>query len=367
MTRPVLPRTSSRGSGFFFCGIRLLPVVTASDSPRNPNSSLVRMTRFLGEPAQVDHDAGARVQEAGHEVAVGGGVEAVGDHPREPEAPGEGGGVDVVARPGDGPRAEGQRVGLVARDLEAPVGAAQGGGVGEEVVGREDGLGPPQVRVRRHERPARRLRPVREGVDEGHHLVLDDGDAPAQVEAQVEGHLLVPRPAGVQPLPGVADALDQLALDEGMYVLVRPVDERGVAAAPVADRDEGVPDRGRVPGRQHAGAGEGLRPREAPGDVIVEQPPVERERRLEREDLLVGGAVEPAGPQVRHVVRKPSRSLRLNGAGSRRVDSAPSGTMGDDWRSGDRRGLRRGGLGGLRLGRLGPGRRELDRQPPRCG
>ena len=42
MTRPVLPRTSSSGSGFFFCGIKLLPVVTASDSPKNPNSSLVK-------------------------------------------------------------------------------------------------------------------------------------------------------------------------------------------------------------------------------------------------------------------------------------------------------------------------------------
>ena len=267
----------------------------------------------------MDHYPGARMQEAGHEVAVGGGVEAVGDHPREPEAAGEGGGVDVVARTGDGPRAEGERVGLVARDLEPAMGAAQGGGVGEEVVGHEDGLGPPQVRVRRHERPARRLRPAREGVDEGHHLVLDDGDAPAQVEAEVERHLLVPRPAGVQPLPGVADALDQLALDEGMDVLVRPVDERGVAAAPVADLDEGVPDCGRVPGRQHAGAGEGLRPREAPGDVILEQPPVERERRLEREDLLVGGAVEPAGPQVSHAMRKPSGSMHRNVVDSLKV------------------------------------------------
>src|SRR3990172_9321866 len=38
-TRPVLPRISSSESGFFFCGMRLLPVVTSSASSKKPNSS----------------------------------------------------------------------------------------------------------------------------------------------------------------------------------------------------------------------------------------------------------------------------------------------------------------------------------------
>ncbi len=37
-TLPDLPRMSSAASGFFFCGMMLLPVVNASESSRNPNS-----------------------------------------------------------------------------------------------------------------------------------------------------------------------------------------------------------------------------------------------------------------------------------------------------------------------------------------
>ena len=44
MARPALPRTSSIGSGFFFCGMRLLPVATSSESTKNPNSSPVKST-----------------------------------------------------------------------------------------------------------------------------------------------------------------------------------------------------------------------------------------------------------------------------------------------------------------------------------
>ena len=39
-TRPLLPRISSSESGFFFCGIRLEPLVTPSPSSSQPNSSL---------------------------------------------------------------------------------------------------------------------------------------------------------------------------------------------------------------------------------------------------------------------------------------------------------------------------------------
>ena len=45
MARPVLPRTSSSGSGFFFCGIMLLPVLSASDSSKKRCSSPQKMMR----------------------------------------------------------------------------------------------------------------------------------------------------------------------------------------------------------------------------------------------------------------------------------------------------------------------------------
>src|ERR1017187_8489637 len=40
ITRPLLPRISSSESGFFFCGIRLDPLVTPSPNSSHPNSSL---------------------------------------------------------------------------------------------------------------------------------------------------------------------------------------------------------------------------------------------------------------------------------------------------------------------------------------
>ena len=42
IARPALPRTSSIGSGFFFCGIMLLPVADASARSKKPNSSAVK-------------------------------------------------------------------------------------------------------------------------------------------------------------------------------------------------------------------------------------------------------------------------------------------------------------------------------------
>ena len=45
MDRPVLPRTSSSGSGFFFCGIMLLPVLSASDSSKKWCPSPQRMMK----------------------------------------------------------------------------------------------------------------------------------------------------------------------------------------------------------------------------------------------------------------------------------------------------------------------------------
>src|SRR2546422_4384536 len=54
IARPDLPRTSSSGSGFFFCGIMLLPVLSASDSSKNRCSSPLKMnTGSSSCPTQV--------------------------------------------------------------------------------------------------------------------------------------------------------------------------------------------------------------------------------------------------------------------------------------------------------------------------
>ena len=51
---------------------------------------------------------------------------------------------------------------------------------------------------------------------------------------------------------------------------------------------------------EDAGPREPRRPRAAAPHVVFEQPPIEPERRSEREQLGVGIAGEPPGPQMRH-------------------------------------------------------------------
>ena len=73
-------------------------------------------------------------------------------------------------------------------------------------------------------------------------LPLDGRNPPPDVEPQVERHLLVARPPGVEALARVADARDELALDERVHVLVGPVDERGICAGRLEQRLERVAD-----------------------------------------------------------------------------------------------------------------------------
>ena len=55
ITRPDLPRISSSESGFFFCGIRLEPLVTPSPSSIQRELFGRVKNPVLGQTAQVDH------------------------------------------------------------------------------------------------------------------------------------------------------------------------------------------------------------------------------------------------------------------------------------------------------------------------
>jgi hypothetical protein len=74
---------------------------------------------ILGQPAEVHHRHRAGVEKRGREIAIGRGVDAVGDDAGEAEIAGKR--VDVDRRSGAGNRAaaERQRVGFVARAGEA--------------------------------------------------------------------------------------------------------------------------------------------------------------------------------------------------------------------------------------------------------
>ena len=189
--------------------------------------------------------------------------------------------------------------------VEARVIAPQRRGVREEVVRGEDRLRPAHVRVRRHQRIAGLRRALGEHRrSSARRPRCSSRHAALQVQPQIDGDLLVARPAGVQAPPGVADPRRQLALDERVHVLVlraasasrrrpgrRRARESRRSAAPIA-----APSAADIT----PGALQPLRPREAAPHVVFEQPPIETEGGAEREQRRVGIALEPSGPEMRH-------------------------------------------------------------------
>ena len=101
----------------------------------------------------------------------------------------------------------------------------------------------------------------------------------------------------MQPATGVADALHELALDEGMDVFVRRgrrrIEEGGIAAGG-KHVGQAAPDLVRVAGRQHAGALERRRPGNAAAHVVLEEAAIEPERAAELDEGSVGIALEPS-------------------------------------------------------------------------
>ena len=248
------------------------------------------------------------MQRGRHEVAIRRRVDAVGHHAGESEPVSERGRIDRIARARHRPRPERHRVGLSARRVQAGVVTLESRGVGEQEMGHEDGLSAPQVGVGRHDRLTRRRRAARKRGHQRDDLPLQHRQPPPQVEAQIQRYLLVARTTGVEPAPDISQAVDELALDERVHVLVGTRDEPGIVPTAPADLDQRVANGAGVGGRQHAGSGQRLGPGQTPLDIVLEQAPVEPERGLEAEDLLVGSALEPAGPQMRlvaHVAEGP--------------------------------------------------------------
>src|SRR4029079_5484761 len=83
-----------------------------------------------------------------------------------------------------------------------------------------DRLRTAKVRVRRHHRVAARFGQAAEHANEIDESLLDLRNTSLQVEPEVKRDLLVARSAGVKPATSIADASDELALDERMDVFV---------------------------------------------------------------------------------------------------------------------------------------------------
>ena len=86
IVRPALPRASSRGSGFFFCGIMLLPVLSRVGELEEPVLLAAEDDEILGQPAHMHHRERACKQEARDEVTIRRGIEAIADNAGESQA-----------------------------------------------------------------------------------------------------------------------------------------------------------------------------------------------------------------------------------------------------------------------------------------
>ena len=213
----------------------LLPVLDASDSWKNPCSSPQKMIRSSDSRLRCTNVIVHACRNRGHEIAIGRRVDAVGDDARKPEPRREHGGVDGVVGAGDGARSERHRVGFAAtptpsgRDrVEAPRRA-------------RERSAPPAPAARAGDActtaspPARRIRACRQRRHHGGELPLQQRNAAPEIQPEIERHLFVARSSGVQALAEIADALDELALDERVHVLVGAVDECGLAPAAIED------------------------------------------------------------------------------------------------------------------------------------
>ena len=130
-----------------------------------------------------------------------------------------------------------------------------------------------------------------------HQHGLQAGGAPLEVGGRVDGpeaergrDLVVAGAPGVHALADLAQPGHELALDERVHVLVVRVRLHGHGLQGLGDR-LGVRGGHDALAREHAHVG----PRRA--DVVGQQPPVDVERRREREHGRVQPAREPAGPQ----------------------------------------------------------------------
>ena len=253
--------------------------------------------QVLGDAAQMHHRERDGKEKRRDEIAIRRRVDAVAHDTREAECARERRGVDRIARARDRAGAERHRVGFGARGLETIDVAAQRRCMGEKKMRDQHRLRTPQVRVRGHQRTACALRLIGACRNHLRQRLLQQRNAPAQVQPQVERHLLVARSTGVQSPARLADFFDELALDEAVDVFVGSRDIRGIAASLLENLLEPFPDRRRILLRQHTGGAERLGPGEAARHVVCKERAVEAEGDLEVERRWIGRRIETAGPE----------------------------------------------------------------------
>ena len=95
----------------------------------------------------------------------------------------------------------------------------------------------------------------------------------------------------------IADAIDELTLDEAVHVFIRSRDPGRSTAAVLEDVAQRSQDGGRVIGGQDVCRGKRLRPRNAPGDVVFEERAIETEGDAEVEGGGIRSRIEATRPK----------------------------------------------------------------------
>ncbi len=128
-------------------------------------------------------------------------------------------------------------------------------------------------------------------------LAVQFVDGVAHPQAQVGGHLIVARAAGVEFPRERPHFLVQQPLHQGVHVLVGRA-HRGTIGEAFADPLQSRQQRSLLVGRQHVGQAQGHHPHPGDADVLGPQSAVDGETAVELEQRLTGVAAEATTPHL---------------------------------------------------------------------
>src|SRR5688572_33167335 len=130
----------------------------------------------------------------------------------------------------------------------------------------------------------------------GAKLLLQQRNPSPQIQTEIDRYLLIPRTPGMKTTAGVANAGDQLALNETVDVLVIAADPRRLLAPALKNRVESIRDGCCVVGVEHTSARERFGPGQAACHVVFEQAAIEWKRDAEIECRWIGRRIKSSRP-----------------------------------------------------------------------
>ncbi len=223
------------------------------------------------------HRESANIQERRCKISVRRGVDAVGDHSRESQIACELLNVDGVARAGNRARPERHHISFGSGPLQAVMVTAQRGDVSQEKVRGKDWLSRAQVRERGHHRVPSSCGLPRKRAHTGLNSPLHDRNATAQVQTQIEGHLLVAGTSCMEATTRVTNALDELPFDKAVDVLVRPFEKDRIRPVELQELSKSLFDQLAVIVGHDPGSRERPCPGRAPAHIVLKEPAIEPE------------------------------------------------------------------------------------------